>query len=218
MAAATRMHLAEKGGDPSAYTLVAFGGAGPVHAYSLARMLKIGTIVVPMGAGVMSALGFLVAAPTVTDVRGYPSALADADWAHVGGLFAEMEERARALLAGADEFGDKIVISRSADMRYVGQGYEIEVPLPDVAFGPGAVEAIHDRFLVAYASTFGRTIAGGRPEVISWRMTATLPGSHIDLAYRRPGEAVRGTRRVHFEGHGELETTVYDRYALPPER
>ncbi|MCP9964962.1 hydantoinase/oxoprolinase family protein [Actinomadura madurae] len=219
MAAATRMHLAEKGGDPSAYTLVAFGGAGPVHAYSLARMLKIGTIVVPMGAGVMSALGFLVAAPTVTDVRGYPSALADADWAHVGGLFAEMEERARALLAGADEFGDKIVISRSADMRYVGQGYEIEVPLPDVAFGPGAVEAIHDRFLVAYASTFGRTIAGGRPEVISWRMTATLPGSHIDLAYRAAsGEAVRGTRRVHFEGHGELETTVYDRYALPPER
>ncbi|URN04578.1 hydantoinase/oxoprolinase family protein [Actinomadura madurae] len=219
MAAATRMHLAEKGGDPSAYTLVAFGGAGPVHAYSLARMLKIGTIVVPMGAGVMSALGFLVAAPTVTDVRGYPSALADADWAHVGGLFAEMEERARALLAGADEFGDKIVISRSADMRYVGQGYEIEVPLPDVAFGPGAVEAIHDRFLAAYASTFGRTIAGGRPEVISWRMTATLPGSHIDLAYRTAsGEAVRGTRRVHFEGHGELETTVYDRYALPPER
>ncbi|SFO53963.1 N-methylhydantoinase A [Actinomadura madurae] len=81
----------------------------------------------------------------------------------MGGLFADMEERARALLAGADEFGDKIVISRSADMRYVGQGYEIEVPLPDVAFGPGAVEAIRDRFLAAYASTFGRTIADGRP-------------------------------------------------------
>ncbi|WP_021592061.1 hypothetical protein [Actinomadura welshii] len=127
----------------------------------------------------------------------------------MGGLFADMEERARALLAGADEFGDKIVISRSADMRYVGQGYEIEVPLPDVAFGPGAVEAIRDRFLAAYASTFGRTIADGRPEVISWRMTATLPGSHIDLAYRpASGEAVRGTRRVHFERHGDLETTL----------
>ena len=91
MAAATRMHLAEKGRDPRAYTLMAFGGAGPVHAYALAKRLKVPRIIVPVGAGVMSAFGFLVAAPAVGEVRGYP-ALADSRQLGQGpALFEERE-------------------------------------------------------------------------------------------------------------------------------
>src|SRR5439155_14216382 len=93
MAAATRMHLAEKGRDPREYTLMAFGGAGPVHAYALAKRLRISRIVIPAGAGVMSAFGFLVAAPTVDDVRGYPAPLISADWGRVAALYDDMESR-----------------------------------------------------------------------------------------------------------------------------
>ena len=74
MAAATRMHLAEKGRDPRRYTLIAFGGAGPVHAWNLARLLKIRRIIVPLGAGVASALGFLVAPPATDMVRSHVGA------------------------------------------------------------------------------------------------------------------------------------------------
>ncbi|MEV5754928.1 hydantoinase/oxoprolinase family protein [Actinoallomurus sp. NPDC052308] len=95
MAAATRMQLAEKGRDPRAYSLTAFGGAGPVHAYALAKRLKLPRIIVPAGAGVMSAFGFLVAAPAVDDVRGYPTSLTSADWDKVASLYADMEARAR---------------------------------------------------------------------------------------------------------------------------
>src|SRR5690606_28487839 len=99
MAAATRMHLAEKGKDPRAFTLFAFGGAGPVHAYSLAKRLNVKRVIVPMGAGVISAFGFLVAAPSVDDVRGYVAQLKNISWKHVVDLYDEMEQRAKGLLA-----------------------------------------------------------------------------------------------------------------------
>ncbi|MDZ4128539.1 MAG: hydantoinase/oxoprolinase family protein, partial [Hydrogenophaga sp.] len=95
MAAATRMHLAERGRDPRTHTLFAFGGAGAVHGYALARLLKVPRLIVPMGAGVISALGFLVAAPAVDEVRGYVTRLEGADWSAVNALFAQMEAAGR---------------------------------------------------------------------------------------------------------------------------
>lgn len=89
MAAATRMHLAEKGRDPRRYAMIAFGGAGPVHAYNLARLLKLGRLIVPLGAGVTSALGFLVAAPAIDYVRSYVSRLEQIDWPHLNALFGD---------------------------------------------------------------------------------------------------------------------------------
>src|SRR5581483_9114982 len=98
MDAATRMHLAEKGRDPRRYTLIAFGGAGPVHAFNLARLLKMQRIVVPLGAGVASALGFLVAPPATDMVRSYVARLERLDFAHVNALFAAMIEEGSKLL------------------------------------------------------------------------------------------------------------------------
>jgi signal transduction histidine kinase len=98
MAAATRMHLAEKGRDPRRYTLVAFGGAGPVHACNLARLLKMKRVLVPLGAGVASALGFLVAPPATDAVRSLVGRLERLDYAAINALYAEMRAECEALL------------------------------------------------------------------------------------------------------------------------
>ncbi|MCO5970602.1 hydantoinase/oxoprolinase family protein [Actinoallomurus soli] len=215
MAAATRMHLAERGRDPGRYALMAFGGAGPVHAYALAKSLKIPRVIVPAGAGVMSAFGFLVAAPTVDDVRGYPVPLTAVDWDKVTTLYTDMETRARRLLQRSTTADP--VITRTADMRYVGQGFEITVALPDGMLGPGHEDDIRQAFVETYRSVFGRTIRDGTPEFINWRMSARLSATEVGLAYQpSPTAAARGRRAVYFTGFGVLDVDVYDRYTLQP--
>jgi N-methylhydantoinase A len=217
MAAATRMYLAEKGKDPRAYTLFAFGGAGSVHAYALARLLKVRRLIVPMGAGVISAFGFLVAPPAADQVRGYLTPLQQADWPLVNRNFAEMEGACRALLAGARDADAPIEIRRQADMRYVGQGFEISVTLPAGALGAQDVDAIEEAFRAAYQQRFGRVVRGVALEVVNWRVSAQLPERGLTLAYSIvDGPASRGSRPVHFPGFGTVSTPVYDRYALRP--
>jgi N-methylhydantoinase A len=218
MAAAARAHLAEKGSDPGAHTLFAFGGAGPVHAYALAKRLKIRRILVPAGAGVISALGFLIAAPTVDAVRGYQSSLDAADWERAAWLLREMEDEARELLAAAGADDSRITVKRSADMRYVGQGYQVEVELPAVDLDGSPQEAILQAFRDVYRATFGRTIDDARAEIVSWRCSATASESEIRLSSGvREADARLGSRRIDFPGFGGIDTPVYDRYALGPE-
>jgi len=217
MAAATRMHLAEKGRDPRQYALMAFGGAGPVHAYALAKLLKLRRVIVPMGAGVISAFGFLVAAPTIDDVRGYAAPLSRVDWSRVRALYGDMETRARDLLSKAGDRDAEIVIVRSADMRYVGQGFEVEVELPDGTLSPDLGSDILRAFDKTYAARFDRTIGDLPIEIVNWRMSARLPARDIRLAYSRVDTPVlRGERLIHFAGWGEQRSAVYDRYALKP--
>ncbi len=217
MAAATRMHLAEKGRDPRAYTLMAFGGAGPVHAYALAKRLKMPRIIIPVGAGVMSAFGFLVAAPAVDEVRGYPASLTSVDWDKVASLYADMETRARRLLQPSATARGDLLVTRTADMRYVGQGFQISVPLPDDVLGPAHEDQIRDAFVTTYRQVFGRVIRDGTPEFVSWRLSASRPPTSINLTYR-PSPATPGRRRrpVHFAGLGAIDAEVYDRYELTP--
>ncbi|RSM90926.1 hydantoinase/oxoprolinase family protein [Streptomyces sp. WAC 01420] len=215
MAAAARMHLSEQGKDPADFALLAFGGAGPAHAYGLAKSLKIPRVIVPMRAGVMSACGLLAAAPTVDEVRSLPSPLADVDWRHVTALYDEMTSRALETLPPAD--AEPLRVRRSADMRYVGQGFEIEVDLPERDFGPAGLGHIRTAFESTYRSVFGRSLDAA-VEVVNWRLSLRLPDH--DLSTRsgpaRTGEAHRGVRPVHFPGYGPLEATVWDRYALAP--
>jgi N-methylhydantoinase A len=217
MAAATRKHLAEKGRDPRAYTLMAFGGAGPVHAYALAKRLKAPRIIVPLGAGVMSAFGFLVAAPAVDEVRGYPASLTSVDWDKVGSLYADMESRARRLLQPSATAAGDLLITRTADMRYVGQGFQISVPLPDGVPGPAHEDQIRNAFVTTYQSAFGRIIRDGTPEFVSWRLSASMRPAAINLTYRpAPATAGHSRRPVHFTGLGVINVGAYDRYALTP--
>jgi N-methylhydantoinase A len=217
MAAATRMYVAEKGRDPRQYSMIAFGGAGPVHAYGLAKLLKLRRIVCPLGAGVMSALGLLVAPPAIDYVRSYVTRLNDIDWRHVNQLFDGMEREARRLLtdAGAQE----VTFERRADMRHVGQGFEIDVPLPNVALGPDALGSIRESFLTTYNRMFDRRVESVPIEALSWRLTATAPMGEVALNFVRPGESgsrapLKGRRQVHFAGIGFVDCPVYDRYGL----
>lgn len=214
MAAATRMHMAEKGKDPRRYAMLAFGGAGPVHAYGLAKRLKVERLIVPMGAGVISAFGFLVAAPATDDARGYLTRLDRVDWSEVNALFAEMAATARTRLAGAGAGGD-ISFAWQADMRYLGQGYEITVALPTGPLGPDHVEAVRAAFEETYLDVFDRVVRNIPIEVVNWRLHATLPAQAISLAHAPVGTtAGRGSRSVHFPDAGRLDAQVIDRYAL----
>ena len=220
MAAATRMHLAEKGRDPRRYEMIAFGGAGPVHAYGLAKLLKLDRMIVPLGAGVTSALGFLVAAPAIDYVRSYVSRLEQIDWPHLNGLFDEMETEARALLVEAGARQDEIAITRTADMRHVGQGFEIAVPVPDGTLGADSVAALREAFFASYRRLFERTVRDVAIEAMSWRLAASAPVPNISLNFGgQPagvGEARKGRRQVYFAETGFAPCDVYDRYALKP--
>jgi N-methylhydantoinase A len=220
MAAATRMYIAEKGRDPRRYQMLAFGGAGPVHAYGLAKLLKLRRIVCPLGAGVMSALGFLVAAPAIDLVRSYVTRLQDIDWQHLNGLYAEMEREALRLLEEAGADPASIGMRRHADMRYVGQGFEVDVPLPAGVLNAGSAQQMRAAFLARYRTLFDREIQEVPTEALTWRLSATAPvpnvvldfaGQHIDAGPRR-----KGTRKVYFAGGGFLDAPVYNRYALAP--
>ncbi|KDN78484.1 methylhydantoinase [Streptomyces olindensis] len=215
MAAAARMHLSEQGEDPADFALLAFGGAGPAHAYGLAKSLKIPRVIVPMRAGVLSACGLLAAAPTVDEVRSLPSPLADVDWTHVAALYDEMTARATDTLQPKDP--QLVRVRRSLDMRYLGQGFEIEVAVPEQDFGPAGCSRIRAAFESAYRAVFGRSLDGA-VEVVNWRLAVQLPGHELstDGGHARGGAAGRGVRPVYFPGHGLLEATVWNRYELTP--
>ncbi len=220
MAAATRMYIAEKGKDPRRYAMMAFGGAGPVHAYALAKLLKLKRIICPFGAGVASALGFLVAPPAIDLVRSHVSHLAAVDWMTVEKMFAEMEREARALLVETGAEPARIATRRTSDMRYAGQGFEVNVALPDGAFGAGSADELKLRFLEVYRGLFDRAVEGVPLEVMSWRLAASAPAPSLSLhfgGHASAGTSARkGERRVWFPQAGFAPCAVYDRYGLAP--
>jgi N-methylhydantoinase A len=218
MVAATRMYIAEKGRDPRRYAMIAFGGAGPVHAYGVAKLLKLRRIICPLGAGVTSALGFLVSPFAIDYVRSYMSRLDTIDWAHLNGLFDDMERQAERLLreAGTREFR----IERQGDMRYVGQGFEIKVPLPPGRLGPDTLPRIQEAFYDEYETLFNRRVTDVALEAMSWRLSAAGDAPHVplDFAGRQAvaGPALKGARDAYFPGVGFVSCKVYNRYALDP--
>ena len=220
MAAATRMYIAEKGRDPRRYTMIAFGGAGPVHAYGLAKLLKLRRLICPLGAGVMSALGFLVAAPAVDLVRSYVTRLDTADWSLINTFFDEMTSAATARLIEAGARVEEIGFTRRAEMRHVGQGFEITVPLPDGPLSETSLADVRTSFFEKYEELFGRRIDGVGIEVLTWRLHATAPKSEVTLSFAGQksggGERIKGRRQVYFPETGFAPCDVYNRYALAP--
>ncbi|MBW2308563.1 MAG: hydantoinase/oxoprolinase family protein [Deltaproteobacteria bacterium] len=222
MAAAIKVYSAEKGVDLRGYTLVAFGGAGPVHAYSLARKLRMSRILCPYGAGVASAIGSLVSPPTVDFVNSYISILRALDWDRLNSLFREMEERGREVLRAAGISDNRMTVSRSADMRYVGQGFEISVPIPCGTLSRSSTKEIEKAFWDTYHHFYARHVRDVEIEGISWRVNVSGPEEHI-VPLSSGGTALKatkrkkGTRRVYFHDEADyVEADVYHRYALEP--
>ena len=220
MANAARMHLVEKGRDPRGADLIAFGGAGPVHAYRVAERLKCRTLVCPLAAGVTSAFGMLTAPLAFDFVQTYVTTLAALDFVALEQLYTDMEARGRRMLTAAGVAGD-ITLSRSADMRYVQQGFEIRVPLPSARLTPEAVPALRHAFAEEYERLYKRLNPGVEIEVVNWRLIASGPPPQITLQHSpKPGlslnAAKKGGRQVYFpEYENFAPCVVYDRYLLP---
>ena len=221
MAAAARIHGIERGRDLRAYPLFAFGGAGPVHCWQVARILKVPRILLPFGAGAMSAWG-LLAAPLAFDfVRTVRARLDAADWAALNRLFAEMEDEGRALLARAGVAPEAARVTRIAEMRYVGQGHEVEAPVPGGRLSAASLPAITASFEDAYRALYHRLPQGVPIEALNWRVTVSGPPPPLAFGGAGParpdGDAVKTRRGAWFaEAAGWIDTPVYDRYALAP--
>ena len=172
MANAARVHAVESGKAFAGRTLVAFGGGGPVHAYRVAEKIGIDHIVVPQGAGVGSAIGFLRAPVAYEVVRSLYQRLATFDPAAVTALLDDMAEEATGTVA-LGSFGAAVEQHRLAYMRYVGQGHEIPVPLPAHALTPGDVPALRRAFDEAYTRFYDRPVPGSDVEVMSYAVTVT---------------------------------------------
>jgi N-methylhydantoinase A len=221
MSTATRVYLAEQGGDPRKYALVATGGAGPVHAYGVARLLGLKKVIAPPASGIASALGMLLAPKMVTSAQSYVSRLDKIDWDHVTNLFSEAEARARKLLNAMGVAANAIKVECFADMRYAGQGYEVPVELSTEMLQSREAAPLADRFARAYEKAFGRALGGMPVETISWRLVASAPPDLKEVVFTRHYTDERpmqkGTRPVYFfEVKRYIETAVYDRYALKP--
>lgn len=217
MAAAAKTHIAEKGGNPHAVTIAAFGGAGPVHAYGLARKLKAARILVPPAAGVGSALGFFTAPIAYEVVRTRKVSLRNADFAQIEALFGEMEGAGRGIVQ-AD--AKDIITERSIDMRLTGQGCECTVPIPEGSFHQLTPEGVRGLFDGVYAALFGRTYPDTPLELVTFNVVVSRPSRPLHLPRPTTGStdlaaAIKGTRSAFSPTDKDFRPfTVYDRYKL----
>ena len=167
MSNAARVHAIESGKSYEGRTLIAFGGGGPVHGFRVAEKIGIDRVLVPSGAGVGSAIGFLRAPVGYEVVRSLYQRFRTFDVAAVNGLLAEMSAEASAVVA-AGSFGAPTGESRIAFMRYVGQGHEIPVPLPVRVLVEADVAAIRAAYDTEYSRFFDRPVPGSDVEIMSY--------------------------------------------------
>ncbi len=223
MAAAARVHIAEKGHDPRRFTLVATGGAGPVHAIDVARRLRIPRVICPIAAGAGSCLGLLAAAPRAERAWARACLLHAVPWETAAAALAALRADAASELdrTGADPTSIEWLLALR--MRYDGQGHDVDVTLPwperlDASIAPTITAAFEAR----YRHLYGALVPGAQPEIAIWRLVGRGPRAtrRFDWADGRD-EATTTAPRTHRDAWLPLAETfgrvpVFDRYALPP--
>ncbi len=219
VARAFRIHATERGFDYRSSSMVAFGGSGPLHALSVARKLRISRVIMPVGAGVMSALGLLVSPLAFEVARSRRVHLADIDATDFMSTFVALGSEASAYLTRAGVAQSDIRMVRRLDMRYQGQGHEIEVTLPANDLLPTFAH-LEDLFGQTYEKTY--TLRLDEPiEIVNWKIEAIGPVptlvEHYSLSGRAGERAQKGTRLALDPVAAALtDWPVYDRYALAP--
>jgi N-methylhydantoinase A len=211
----------ERGLDVGDFTLVAYGGAGPLHALSIARELGIRTVIVPRAPGVFSAYGMLFSDLRYDYVRTAYSRLDDARFDHIERVYRALEDEGRAAIAGASVTPEAVSIKRAADMRYVGQEHAVTVDLPLEVFSTHDRAAIKRQFDAMHEQRYGTSAPQERAEIVSLRTTVTgrmrkPPQERIAAGgATTAAAAATGKRPVHFgEDGGLIETPTYARAAL----
>lgn len=221
MAQAAAIHALEKAKRITDYAMIPIGGAGPVHACNIGLKLSLPRIICPPGAGVASALGFLVSPTSFTFLQGGVIALDSLDFDAVRRRLDVLERRGRDLILEAGEDPESIVAKVLSSMRYVGQGYDVEVPISLDMLGKADVQQIREQFERIYASQFGRIEPSMEVEVVSWRVTTTGKTPDIDIVAGRNnsefGDSDKGHRHIYFgPADGFVEVPVFDRYRVAP--
>ena len=236
MANAARIHTLERGKDPHRFPVFAFGGAGPVHGFRIAKALGSPALVVPFGAGVMSAIGLLTAPLAFDFVRSLPGQIDYLDWQRVNDLLVEMENEGQDLLETSGVQGEQIYHRREADIRYVGQGHEVRVPLPTGQLDSSHVPTIVAAFEEVYQRLYERLSQSVPLEIMNWRVISTGPipsvnlqvnqttrMSSVGMTYRSQtyqsssSQLSQRQRKAYFpELGGYRDVPVYSRYNLTP--
>ena len=221
MAAAARIHIAEKGHDPRDFAMVATGGAGPVHVVEVARKLQIPRVLATIAAGAGSCLGLLAAPARVDRAWSQPCLMRDIAWKQIATAYEGMRSDAEAELksAGADQKTIKWYIG--AEMRYAGQGHNVSVSLPwrnvSMAMAPALLQAFENN----YRQLYGHLVPGAAAQVITWRLTGrSVVKSHKftwgdTRASSKP--VLRGKRDIYLPLKKKyMPVPVYERYSLKP--
>jgi 5-oxoprolinase (ATP-hydrolysing)/N-methylhydantoinase A len=214
MAAAARVHVIGRGRDPRRHVMLGFGGAGPAHAAAVGRLIGLSRIIVPIGAGATSAIGFLVS-PAVHDAASsLPAVLRDVDWQEVVALYRRMEAEVVEALSEAGVRAADIEFERSADMRLLGQVHEVRVPVARLEHA-----GLEAAFAGIYRQQFSVLPAGTPVQTLTWRVEGRGPAPSLvgEWGHRvEGGRALKGERPVYFPQHGHVASPVFHRHSLEP--
>ncbi len=220
MASAARVHIAERGKDPRRYALLATGGGGPLHGADVARKLGLKRMISPASAGVASAIGLLIAPARVDRVATVAKRMDQLNWSAFEKTFARMEADARHVIAATGLNAESARVERRADVRYVGQAFEIVVDLPSGPYDTNSAPSLQGAFEKAYLAQFTRTPPAGPVEIINIRIAASADASvGATNASNAATDApkLKGERPVWSPDEKAYRaTSVYDRYALRP--
>ena len=217
MMSAIKVHVGEIGKDLRKFSLFATGGAGPLHAYEIARNLKMRRVISPLGAGAMSAVGFLATPVSFDFSRSLMQRLDRLDLESLQTIFDQMEEEGRDVLRRAGIGDEHMSFQRRADLRHKGQGHEVTTDLPAGSFG--TAEEMSMLFYEAHEKLYGHAHRHIPVELITCRLTATgyTPPVCLAMVEASSGveDAITGTRLAFFIETGDyVETPIYDRYKL----
>jgi 5-oxoprolinase (ATP-hydrolysing) len=210
MASAARAHVIESGLDPRAQPLVAFGGAGPLHAVAVARLLGASEVIVPPMCGVGSAIGLLAAGVSFDYARSAPASLADVNWDEVTRNFDEMEHDATVNII-ADR---PLRFERSLELRLTGQSHDLEVPVPAGALSVEAADSVQAAFRAEYRRRYETEPPAAPPLAMTWRLRASAPEPDLRIVPVVGDVAPARSRAAWFEATGYVESAVVQRAQL----
>jgi N-methylhydantoinase A len=219
MSQALRVVSVQRGYDPSQFKLVAFGGAGPLHAVAMAEATGIRTVLVPIRPGIASALGLLVADLKHDFAVTRVSRVENADVAGMETALAELTVQGRATLGREGVPNNLMRFERSADVRYIGQSYHLSIQLPERKLEPRDLTEVKKRFDEMHLATYGYAEGGEPCEFVALRVSAIGEIGKPPLEKSRAGGSVaaatKPSRQVYFEPMGFVECAIYDRLKLP---